>query len=540
VPSNTRRDVLIIGLVALIIGIGMAAVIRHPGYTDAYYYFNAGQRLAQGKGLTDAALWTYIGAPAGLPVPSHLYWMPLASLVASFGMLIAGPTFDAAQIPFVLIYVGLALTGYSVGLILGQSRRVAWLAALLTLFSGFFMPYWTTTDTFAVYGLVGALALLTMGLGRRAGNWRWFAISGALCGLAHLARADGVLLVGVLIMVAVWPRPKFTIQDHNVGAGFKPAPTKPTISLKRGLLAALVGVIAYLIVMSPWFMRNLNTVGSILPSGGLQTAWMRSYDEIVNYPPSIDLARFIAWGPGNILASRWEAFKYNVGTFVAVEGMVVLAPLLLIGLWKRRHDPLLSGVWLYALGLHVVMTLVFAFPGYRGGLFHSASALIPFWAALGILGLDDVLAWAARRRRWPLAQARLFFSSVLILWAAIFSAINFIGKAPGFNAPESFFRQVGQNFPNDAVVMINDPAALYYFTGISGVVVPNATPDAILDLAKRYGVKYVVLDANRTVPMNELYEGRKVPFFLRQLYADGTVRIFRVIQPNEGGIDVSQ
>jgi len=200
----------------------------------------------------------------------------------------------------------------------------------------------------------------------------------------------------------------------------------------------------------------------------------------------------------------------------------------------------LSGVWLYALGLHVVMTLVFAFPGYRGGLFHSASALIPFWAALGILGLDDVLAWAARRRRWPLAQARLFFSSVLILWAAIFSAINFIGKAPGFNAPESFFRQVGQNFPNDAVVMINDPAALYYFTGISGVVVPNATPDAILDLAKRYGVKYVVLDANRTVPMNELYEGRKVPFFLRQLYADGTVRIFRVIQPNEGGIDVSQ
>jgi hypothetical protein len=220
--------------------------------------------------------------------------------------------------------------------------------------------------------------------------------------------------------------------------------------------------------------------------------------------------------------------------------MIVLAPLMLIGLWRRRSDPLLSGVWLYALGLHLVMTLVFAFPGYRGGLFHSASALIPFWTALGILGLDDVLAWAARRRRWPLAQARLFFSAVLILWSVIFSAINFIGKAPGFNAPESFFRQLGQNFPNDAVVMINDPSALYYFTGIAGVVVPDATPDAILDLAKRYGVNYVVLDANRTAPMNELYEGRKVPFFLRQLYYDGTVRIFRVIQPNEGGIDATQ
>src|SRR5258708_36495087 len=92
-----RRELVIISLLALVVGVVMAIIIQHPGYTDAYYYFNAGQRLIQGKGLTDAALWTYISAPAALPVPSHLYWIPLPQRVAAGAMLIGCPTFDSAQ-----------------------------------------------------------------------------------------------------------------------------------------------------------------------------------------------------------------------------------------------------------------------------------------------------------------------------------------------------------------------------------------------------------------------------------------------------------
>ncbi len=506
-----RRNALIFGLLALGTGAVMAALLRHPGYTDAYYYFNAGQRLVQGKGLTDAAIWTYIGAPAGLPIPSHLYWMPLASLVASAGMAVAGPTFDGGQLFFVPLYAGLGLAGFALGAILGKSQRVAWMAGLLTLFSGFFMPYWTTTDTFAVFGLAGSAALLAMGLGRRSGNWRWFALAGALAGLAHLARADGLLLLGVLIVVALWP-------------GF---PRRERIT------GALVGIAAYGLVMLPWFVRNLTGVGSILPVGGMQTAWMRSYDEIVNYPPGASLADFLAWGPGNILASRWEAFVPNLQTFVAVEGLVVLTPLMLIGLWRRRCDPLLSGFWLYALGLHLVMTFVFAFPGYRGGLFHSASALVPFWAALGVVGLDDVLAWASRVRRWHLSSARIVFGSALMLWAVAFSVATFAGKISSFNAEGRYFQGIAAHLPPDAVVMINDPSALYYFTGISGVVVPNAPPDVIPVLAKRYGVNTLILDRNPTAPMISLSPlaepAQPVPPFLQRTYSSGNVRIYRIL-----------
>src|SRR5258708_16371667 len=190
-----RRELVIIRLTALVVGAVMSIIIQHPGYTDAYYYFNAGQRLIQGKGLTDAALWTYISAPAGLPVPSHLYWMPLASLVAAGGMLIGGPTFDAAQILFVVLYAGLVAVAFLLGAMLGGTRRTAWIAGLLAMFSGYFMPYWTTTSTFAPYSLIGALALLTMVMGRKSGRWQWFAASGALCGLAQLTRNVGAQLL---------------------------------------------------------------------------------------------------------------------------------------------------------------------------------------------------------------------------------------------------------------------------------------------------------------------------------------------------------
>ncbi|HLY25684.1 MAG TPA: hypothetical protein VKQ72_05050, partial [Aggregatilineales bacterium] len=94
-----RRDILFIGVFALFVGAVMAVALRHPGYTDAYYYFNAAERLVRGKGLTDAALWTYLGSPLALPAPSHLYWMPLSSLIAAAGMALFGATFDAAKMP---------------------------------------------------------------------------------------------------------------------------------------------------------------------------------------------------------------------------------------------------------------------------------------------------------------------------------------------------------------------------------------------------------------------------------------------------------
>lgn len=495
----TRRAYATITLLALAWGTLLALLIRQPGYTDAYYYFNAGQRWVQGDGLTDPYLWVYINAPDELPGPSHTYWMPLESLVAAASMAVFGAHFGAAQLPSVLCFAGLVTLAFWLGGRVGGSARQAWLAGLLVLFSGFFTPFWTTTDTFALYGLVGALALVTMGLGRAHRDWRWYAVSGVCCALAHLARADGLLLLAVLALVPLWP-----------GA-----------NRRQPALAAAAGLIAYLLVMAPWFARNLSEIGTPLPTGGTATIWMRSYDELVSYPPGADAADFSRWGAANIARSRWEAFRNNLGTFAAVETWVILGPFALLGARLRRRDPLLLGALIYAPALHLVMTFVFAFPGYRGGLFHSSSALLPFWAILGVTGLDSAIAWTAKRRRWRRAQAQAVFSGALIVLAITLSAGIAAARVRSWNDSGAFYRTLARDLPAGAVVMANDPAALYYHSGLGGVVVPNADPGVIPAIAARYGVTHLVLDANRTQPFRGLFLGTEQRPFLRLVHHYG-------------------
>ncbi|PJF32062.1 MAG: hypothetical protein CUN51_00075 [Candidatus Thermofonsia Clade 1 bacterium] len=498
-----RRDVPRVALLALLIGMIAAALIDHPGYTDAFYYYNAAQRMVNGLGMTDAAVWTYIGAPAGLPIPSHLYWQPLPSLIAFGGMSLFGASFGAAQLAFLPLYALLAVLGYALGALLGKSRRIAWLAALLTMFSGYYFPYWFTTSTIAPFGVFGALSLLSMGIGRKMGAWTWFVLSGACAALAHLTRSDGLLLLIVLLIVALWRVP-----------------------LRSGALMAVAGTVAYAALMAPWCLRTLTVTGALLPVGGLDTAFMRSYDEIANYPPSVSFEHFLSWGLENILESRLWALSVNIGRFIGEQGLIALTPLMLYGAWRKRREPILSGFLLYAPLLFILMTFVFTFPGARGGLFHSGAALMPFWAALGAVGLHDLLVYLAPRRKWRLNQAKIVFGGALAVLAILLSLMAFSNQRDAWNNSGALYQAL--SLPREAIVMINDPSALYYFTGNMGVVLPNAPPSVIQDLAARYGVTHIVLDQDYTKPMEALWRRQDVPFFLDHLYYDGKVRIYRV------------
>ena len=459
--------------------------VAQPGYTDAFYHFNAANRLVSGQGLTDAYLWTYISAPNNLPAPSHLYWMPLTSLIAALGMGLLGQAgnYGAAQWPFALLLAGTSCLGFWLGGRLGGSRRHAWVAGLLTLFSGFFTRFWGATDTFAPYALIGSLCLLFLGLGTCASSCRhrimYFALAGITAGLGHLTRADGLLLLIVGWAVILWPQKA----KRGISALFQ----------QRSFSLVTIAF-AYLLVMTPWFIRNLNLVGSPLPTGGTRAIWFTEYDDLFNYPPDSNPNTFFANGMSALFVSRWEALTNNLGTLVAVEGLVVMTPLMLIGLWRRRNNGFLRGFWLYALGLHLAMTLVFPYPGYRGGLFHSSAALVPWWSALGVVGLDDAVDWVARRRRhWNAGVAKAIFSASLVVTAFFLSLSSAQHGRTVAGTPELYYALSAQ-LPANARVMINDPAQLYYFTGLGGVVLPNESPEVIVDIAQKYHIGYLLLE----------------------------------------------
>lgn len=476
-------------------------LVDRPAYTDAYYHQNAALSLVEGAGWTDPYLWNYIGAPDALPAPSHLYWMPATSFLAAAGMRLfnAPGNIDAAQVFFLLAYWLTTLSGFWLGKKLGGEVRHAWAAGLLTLFSGYFVRFWGTIDTFAPYALFGALCLIWIGLAASAetpGRRRLFwLLAGVFAGFAHLTRADGLLLLVVAWAVIGWPFDRRGWRDR--------------------FGAFLLVTAAYLFAMLPWFLRNLDAVGAPLPVGGTQAIWFTEYNDLFSYPPDANPGQFFAGGIDLLIQSRWEALINNLGTFVAVEGLVAMTPLMLIALWKRRKDPFLRGFGLYVVGLHLAMTLIFPYPGYRGGLFHSAAALVPWWAALGALGVEDAVGWMAKHRRtWKAAGAARFFTAALILLAIFLSVSIGLGGQTPENVPERY-RRLAELLPEDARVMINDPAELYYFTKLSGVALPNESPQIIPEIARRYGITHLVLDKNVPAPL--VVDPQNPPEFLTLL-----------------------
>jgi len=474
----------VVMLLAFVLTRGLAAV---PTYTDAYYHFNAASRLAQGEGFVDDYLWNYVDAPDSLPAPSHLYWMPLTSIIAALGMRLfnAPGDYAAAQFFFALFTAGSGLAAYWLAWLLKGSLRHARLAALLTLFGGFFARYWGTIDTFAPYALIGSLGLLWIGLGLSAKRrrWRYWILAGVFAGLGHLTRADGLLL-----LLTAWAALIFPL-------GAVHGKRKQWLRERWLWLALVTGF--YALTMLPWFIRNVQAIRAVMPAGGIQSIWFTEYNDLFSYPPDAAADKLFAAGLEAFIESRWTAAVHNLATFVAVEGMIVLSPLMLVGWWQRRKRPLLRGFCIFVIGIHLAMTLVFPFVGYRGGLFHAVAALVPFWMTLGLLGLDDVIGWvAARRHSWNPATAKPLFSvSVLALAVLLSLMLALSARTPAQEGLPPIYVGIRDLVPPNARLMVNDPAQLYYFLGMGGVTLPNESVDVVPQVAARYEVDYLLLES---------------------------------------------
>lgn len=135
---HTKYTITIL-LIALLVRVLTALPLRVPGYMDAYYYYVGATSLYRGLGFNDPFIWNYLDNPTGLPHPSHLYWMPLSSVLAYLSFLLFGESFRAAQVPFVILSALLPLIAYAVAYQVAHSRRHGVCAALFTVFSGFYL-----------------------------------------------------------------------------------------------------------------------------------------------------------------------------------------------------------------------------------------------------------------------------------------------------------------------------------------------------------------------------------------------------------------
>ena len=512
----TKRSYLLLFVLGLLVGLAGGYTQSNPGYMDAYYYFYSGKQLADGNGFNEMILWNYLDEPAGLPHPSHSYWMPATSILAAGGIELFSKVlleFRAAQLLFVLIVALIPPISAGLAYSISGCKQDGWLVGVLAAFPGSFLPYWTTTDSFGLVMLLGGLFFLVY-IRMQSTIWLKSLLLGIFAGLMHFTRVDGLLWLGLAGLGIL-----FDLHKANDDRSFQQKITR--IFSKDFLTFGLIVMAGYSLILTPWFLRNLNAFGSILAPNGSRTLWVLEYNELYAYPTSmLTPQHLLDSGWREILEVRfmalWENFKK---TFVSV-GMVVPGMIALLGYWAWRKKRFMRLGLIGLLILYLTLSLLFPFSGMHGSYFHAAAAFVPLSLAVLPAGLDIVVKGILRQfKSWEEKRIRPFLVGLLIVFVIGFSGLAMASLVIGFNSSSVLVwdetQEIYQNVnefiddqgadPDDLVVSINPPA----FTVISGkpsLAMPNGGLEALLAVVQDYGARWVLIEQTHPEGLIEFYK----------------------------------
>ncbi|MGB7873604.1 MAG: hypothetical protein WBL25_04415 [Anaerolineales bacterium] len=492
------RIYLLLFILGLVVLLGTASLQDSPGYLDSDYYYVGGLQLVEGKGFTEPFLWNYLDEPVGLPHPSHTYWFPLSSILAAISMFVSGPhTYETARLIFILIAACIPPLTARLALDVTASRGLSLTSGLLAVFSVYYLPFLPVTDNYAPFIALGGLIFLLMKKERR---WVLF-IMGLLVGLMNLARSDGLLWLGLVGLLLLWRSFRTEL----------PLRTKIQSFVYSGSLVA----VGYLLVMGPWYARNIAVFGSLMAPGGSRILWLTNYNDTFAFPANqINMDTWLQAGLGAALKIRLWALKMNLLNAFAAQGSILLFPFILLGFWQQRHDVRVKFAATGWLILLIVMTVVFPLAGARGGFFHAGAAFQTFWWVLAPLGLNHFVKVLRDRKIFTARHAKIVFQGMLVVVCAMLSGVIIQMRIlqPGWHPEFHLYEKVeqvlvGQGAASDEIAVVRNPALYYIVSGRSTIVMPPGGPDTILAVAKKYNASYFVLEPEGVLEeYKQLYE----------------------------------
>ena len=508
-----RIPLLLYGL-ALAVRIVLIWHFPDPAYPDAFYYVDVARALHAGAGFTVDFIWIFpevgggIPAEPVLPVPSNAHWMPLASLVQLPFLAVLGPTAVASALPFAIIGSLAAPLTWALARDAGARSIVALGAGILVAVPVLTAVFMVQPDNFSLYQplVVGALWLGARGL--RGSPWSFMA-AGLLAGLATLARNDGLLVLGALGLAVAWDRWR-AYRHHATG--------RPAIPLAAAL--ACVGL--FVLVMSPWWLRQLDVFGSISPSSASgKVFFIRDIGEWNSISTSATPDHLLGMGLGPLLLTRIGGLVAALMIYTTLVAGFVLAPFMVLGGWARRRSIDFGPFFVYAGLLFAFSALVSAVHVPGGTFIHSAVALAPHSYILALEGIAVAVGWmAARRNTWDPASAMRVFSGAAITFsigAAVLGAL-FVHQA--WADSRTTFRQVAAALRDAGAsasdrVMSIDASGTRYWSGLGGVVLVNDPIGTVESVARAYDIDWLVIDrADSVAAVVPILDGAARPAWL--------------------------
>ena len=493
------RIALLLYALALLVRVLLIAAYPDPAYPDAFYYVDTAQALSRGDGLNIDFVWIFaevggtIPADPVLPIPSNAHWMPLASLVQLPFLALFGPVGWASMLPFALIGALAAPLTWAIARDAGAPRAVAVGAGVLTAVPVLSAAFMVQPDNFSLYQplVAGSLWMAARGL---RGSSRSFVLAGLLAGLATLSRNDGLLVLGTLGLAFLWDR----WRAWRSGGGRRPA-------IPLGAAAGAVAV--FVLVMAPWWVRQLAVFGSLSPSTASgKVLFIREIGEWNSITTPASLQHLLGMGAGPLLVSRIGGLVAALMIYTTLVAGFVLAPVMLIGAWARRKSVDFGPFFTYALLLFAFSAIVSAVHVPGGTFIHSAVALAPHSYILALEGIVVAVTWmASRRRGWDVRQASGVFIGGALAFAIVLATVgamsvhgNWANKRDRLQAVAKALDANGA--PRTDRVMSIDAAGTRYWTGRGGVVLVNDPLETVADVAAAYDVRWLVIERGETVP----------------------------------------
>jgi hypothetical protein len=487
------RTFVALYLLALIVRAAMVGLYPDAAYNDAYYYADVARALAAGHGFNVDFVWVFaevgnhIPANPTLPVPSNAHWLPLSSVLQAPFLMLFGPVGWASAIPMVLIGSLTAPLTLVIARDAGMSRTVGIGAAILAAVPAMGTVFMPQPENFAILQPLVAATILCVVKGLK-GDPRFYALAGVLVGFASLARNDGFVLgatVGLTFIIdrarALWSR------------GARP----PRLPLWSGF--ACFGL--YLLVMSPWWTRQLATFGSISPTASSGAAlWLRNMAEWNSITANPNPAQFFAQGWPAILESRFLGLVAAIGNFAVIDGSVVLVPLIVAGAWIYRRRVEFQPWILQAFLVFAAATIIYPVHVPGGAFIHSAIGLESHAYILALAAIEAIVIAIARRRpAWNPKQAVPLFVGAAVFFVVLTAPVYALAVVRTWrDSAEPRLKLAGEMDslgvkPDDRLLTI-DAAGFKYWTGRPGVVTPDDPIETIEAVARAYQTRWMILE----------------------------------------------
>jgi len=259
------------------------------------------------------------------------------------------------------------------------------------------------------------------------------------------------------------------------------------------------------LVMGPWFIRNYLVFGSLIGPQAANMIWLTNYDQIFSFPPNINYFLWINQGFVNIINPRISALLTNLTSTLAVQGSIILLPLIIFAGWRLRKDQRIGVLLISWIGIILLMSFVFPFAGRRGGFFHAGAALQPVLWSLAPVGMEALIEKVGLKRSWNIKTAARVFSMSLIIFSVLFTGYITLNKIYQkdnhrfiWGLQEKRYESMGglieSNNLEKSTVIVGNPPGFFLATGNQAIAIPDGDEQNILLVADEFNADYLILE----------------------------------------------